>query len=34
MLGLAALLCFIGLLIERWMFFANARHVVMRYHGE
>ncbi len=33
-LGLAALLCFIGLLIERWMFFANARHVVMRYHGE
>jgi sulfite dehydrogenase (quinone) subunit SoeC len=34
MLGLAVLLCFIGLLIERWMFFANARHVVMRYHGE
>ncbi len=34
MLGLAALLCFVGLLIERWMFFANARHVVMRYHGE
>ena len=33
-LGLAALLCFVGLLIERWMFFANARHVVMRYHGE
>jgi sulfite dehydrogenase (quinone) subunit SoeC len=34
MLGLAALLCVLGLLVDRWLFFANARHVVMRYHGQ
>jgi DMSO reductase anchor subunit len=34
MLGLAAASCVLGLLIDRWLFFANARHVVMRYHGE
>jgi sulfite dehydrogenase (quinone) subunit SoeC len=33
-LGLAALSCIVGLLVERWLFFANARHVVMRYHGQ
>ncbi len=32
-LGLAALSCVLGLLVDRWLFFANARHVVMRYHG-
>jgi DMSO reductase anchor subunit len=34
MLGLAAVSCVLGLLVDRWLFFANARHVVMRYHGE
>ncbi|NVK41728.1 MAG: dimethyl sulfoxide reductase anchor subunit [Oceanospirillaceae bacterium] len=30
---LAALLCMAGLLMERWLFFAEARHVVRLYHG-
>jgi sulfite dehydrogenase (quinone) subunit SoeC len=33
MLGLAAVICTTGFLVERWLFFAQARHVVMRYHG-
>jgi sulfite dehydrogenase (quinone) subunit SoeC len=33
MLGFAALSCMLGLLAERWLFFATARHVVMAYHG-
>jgi sulfite dehydrogenase (quinone) subunit SoeC len=33
-LGLAAVLCIAGLLLERWLFFAQARHVVMLYHGD
>ncbi len=31
---LAALSCVAGLLVERWLFFAEARHVVRVYHGE
>lgn len=31
---LAALSCLAGLLAERWLFFAEARHVVRLYHGE
>lgn len=30
---LAALLALIGLLVERWLFFAEARHVVILYYG-
>ncbi|MGD9943015.1 MAG: dimethyl sulfoxide reductase anchor subunit family protein [Burkholderiaceae bacterium] len=30
----AALLCLIGLLVERWLFFAEAQHVVRLYHGQ
>ena len=34
-LGVAAALCgMIGLLAERWLFFAEARHTVRLYHGE
>ena len=29
-----ALLCLIGLLAERWLFFAEARHTVRLYHGD
>ncbi len=32
--ALAALSCLIGLGVERWLFFAQARHVVRLYHGE
>ncbi|MCW8887042.1 MAG: dimethyl sulfoxide reductase anchor subunit [Motiliproteus sp.] len=31
---LAALLAVAGLLVERWLFFAEARHVVRLFHGE
>ena len=31
---LGALVCIVGLLIERWLFFAEARHVVRLYHGD
>lgn len=31
---LAALLALAGLLLERWLFFAEARHVVRLFHGE
>jgi len=30
----AATCCIIGLLIERWLFFAEARHTVRLYHGD
>ncbi len=30
---LATASCIAGLLVERWLFFAEARHVVRRYHG-
>jgi DMSO reductase anchor subunit len=30
----AALACFAGLLVERWLFFAEAQHVVRLYHGQ
>ncbi len=30
---LAVASCIAGLLVERWLFFAEARHVVRRYHG-
>ncbi len=30
----AALLCMMGLLAERWLFFAEARHTVRLYHGD
>ncbi|HZP94150.1 MAG TPA: DmsC/YnfH family molybdoenzyme membrane anchor subunit [Burkholderiales bacterium] len=29
-----ALLCLVGLLIERWLFFAEAQHVVRLFHGQ
>ena len=32
-LWLASLSMFVGLLAERWLFFAEARHVVRLYHG-
>ena len=32
--GLAALCGIAGLLVERWLFFAEARHVVRLYHGQ
>ncbi len=31
---LAAVICFIGLAFERWLFFAEAKHVVTLYYGE
>ncbi len=34
MLLLAGLSCAIGLIIERWLFFAEAKHVVTLYYGE
>ena len=30
----AALCCIIGLLVERWLFFAEAKHTVRLYHGD
>lgn len=33
MSGVAALLVFGGTLVERWLFFAEARHAVMNYYG-
>ena len=33
MAGIAALLLFGGTLVERWLFFAEARHAVMNYYG-
>ena len=30
----ASLICIIGLLVERWLFFAEAEHVVRLYHGQ
>ncbi len=30
----AVLLCMMGLLAERWLFFAEARHTVRLYHGD
>jgi hypothetical protein len=30
----AAAFCIIGLLTERWLFFAEARHTVRLYHGD
>lgn len=32
--GVAAMLHLIGLLVERWLFFAEARHAVMNYYGD
>ncbi len=32
--ALAALCCLAGLLVERWLFFAEAQHVVRLYHGQ
>ncbi len=34
LLALAAILTIIGLLVERWLFFAEARHVVRLFHGD
>jgi sulfite dehydrogenase (quinone) subunit SoeC len=31
---LAALLGMVGLLVERWLFFAEAKHAVTLYYGE
>lgn len=31
---LALCSCMLGLMVERWLFFAEARHVVRRYHGQ
>ena len=30
----ASLICVLGLLVERWLFFAEAEHVVRLYHGQ
>ena len=30
----ASLICMVGLLVERWLFFAEAEHVVRLYHGQ
>ena len=30
----ASVICLIGLLVERWLFFAEAEHVVRLYHGQ
>lgn len=32
--AIAALACLAGLLVERWLFFAEAEHVVRLYHGQ
>lgn len=32
-LGIAALSCLAGLRVERWLFFAEAQHVVRLFHG-
>ena len=32
-LAVAAIVCLLGLLAERWLFFAEAEHVVRLYHG-
>ncbi len=32
-LAIAAIVCLLGLLAERWLFFAEAEHVVRLYHG-
>ncbi len=32
--ALASLACMVGMLAERWLFFADARHTVRLYHGE
>ncbi len=32
--GTAWIAMFVGLLVERWLFFVEARHVVRLYHGE
>lgn len=32
--SMAAVLCIIGLIAERWLFFAEARHTVRLFHGE
>ena len=32
-LSLAVLICLVGLIVERWLFFAEAEHVVRLYHG-
>jgi DMSO reductase anchor subunit len=31
--GVAVLSCLTGILVERWLFFAEARHAVMNYYG-
>ena len=33
-LGLTAVGCLGGLLVERWLFFAEAQHVVRLFHGQ
>jgi DMSO reductase anchor subunit len=33
-LGMTALLCLAGLTVERWLFFAEAQHVVRLFHGQ
>ena len=30
---LAVIIHFVGVFVERWLFFAEARHVVMNYYG-
>jgi len=30
----ASIICLVGLLVERWLFFAEAEHVVRLYHGQ
>ena len=30
----ASVICMVGLLVERWLFFAEAEHVVRLYHGQ
>jgi DMSO reductase anchor subunit len=32
--GVCVILMFLGLLMERWLFFAEARHIVRLYHGK
>ena len=34
LMGLGALVTLIGVVIERWLFFAEAKHVVTLYYGE
>jgi len=33
-LGIAAIACLAGLVVERWLFFAEAQHVVRLFHGQ